>query len=69
MKELAQEVRDLRLKLHLTQEDLASLLGASWMSIRWESGVHTPSFKAPSMAPLGAATRDRLLSVIYEVRG
>jgi DNA-binding transcriptional regulator YiaG len=59
MTELAQEVRNLRLKLHLTQEDLAALIGTSWTSIhRWESGVHTPPFPTIALLRLMAESRD-----------
>ena len=39
-------VKELRLKLILTQQEFADLLGVSFASInRWESGRHEPTIK------------------------
>jgi DNA-binding transcriptional regulator YiaG len=59
MIELAQEVRELRLKLHLTQEDLAALIGISWMSVhRWEHGRCPPPFATLALLRVMAAHRE-----------
>lgn len=40
-------IRILRDKLLLTQQELAELLGVSFVSVnRWENGVHEPTMKA-----------------------
>lgn len=40
-------IKLLREKLLLTQQELAELLGVSFVSVnRWENGVHEPTMKA-----------------------
>lgn len=40
-------IKELREKLVLSQEELASLLGVSFASVnRWENGRHEPTIKA-----------------------
>lgn len=45
--EFGEQIKSVRLQLHLSQTDFAKLLGVSFTSVnRWENGKTNPTYKA-----------------------
>ena len=45
--EIGQQIKAVRLKLHMSQTEFASLFGISFATVnRWENGKMTPNYRA-----------------------